>query len=55
MKLEAPQNSAFPPCPLALSLNLPCAFAPTALGARRRATSDEPADSRYCDTAATAA
>ena len=31
MKLEAPQNSAFPPCPLALSLNLPCAFAPTAV------------------------
>ncbi len=31
MKPAAPQNSAFPPCPLALSLNLPCAFAPTAL------------------------
>ncbi len=31
MKSAAPQNSAFPPCPLALSLNLPCAFAPTAL------------------------
>ena len=31
MKPEAPQNSASPPCPLALPLNLPCAFAPTAV------------------------
>ena len=31
MKLEAPQKSASPPCPLALSLNLPCAFAPSAV------------------------